>query len=241
MKVSQRLQLIDKIGRELQAKYGYADIDLFLAAYNINPPSEPVNYNSKWVYSKTALKNVDNKTLLQIANELEIEANTPEMKGINPPDIWADGLQFKLFLSHLAIHKDKAQRLKEALAEYHIAAFVAHEDITPTREWQTEIERALYTMDAMLTIHTKGFSNSFWTQQEIGFALGRGTKVMSLRLEEDPQGFISKHQAILRRGRNAEGVAEEIHTILLNDSHTKDRMAEVRSHYQQLEDDVVPF
>jgi hypothetical protein len=240
MKVSQRLQLLDKIGRELQARYSYSDIDLFLAAYGVAPPTEPVT-NSKWVYSKAALKGVDNKILLQIAIELEIDANTPEMKGITPPDIWADGLQFRLFLSHLAIHKDKAQRLKEALSVYHVAAFVAHQDITPTREWQIEIERALQTMDAMLAIHTKGFSNSVWTQQEVGFALGRGTKIMSLRLEEDPQGFISKHQAILRRGRNAEGVAEEIHTILLNDPMTKNRMAEVRSHHQKLEDDEIPF
>ena len=60
-------------------------------------------------------------------------------------------------------------KLKDALKAYHISSFVAHEDIMPTLPWQIEIERALNTMDAMLAIHTKGFSESSWTQQEIGW------------------------------------------------------------------------
>lgn len=240
MRVSQRIKLIDRIGRELQARYSYEDIDIFLEAFKLKLPGDG-EYDSKWLYSKAALKHASDKQLGQISDELEIESSSPEMRNIAPPDIWADGKQFRLFLSHLAIHKDIAQRLKQVLSQYHIAAFVAHEDITPTKEWQAEILRALNTMDGMLTIHTKGFSSSVWTQQEIGYALGYGKKVMSLRFEEDPKGFISKDQAILRRGRNAEGVAEEINTILLNDSMTKDRMAEVRSQYQQLEDDEIPF
>jgi signal recognition particle subunit SEC65 len=241
MKVSQRLKLIDKIGRELQARYSYSDIDAFLQGFGIEPSNTTMGYNSKWLYSKEAIKSIDNAKIIAIAQELEIDLVSPEIKGVMPPDIWDGGKEFRLFLSHLAIHKDKANRLKGTLAQYHISAFVAHEDIHPTREWQNEIEKALHTMDAMLAIHTKGFSQSIWTQQEIGFALGRGVKILSLRLEEDPQGFISKHQAILRRGRNAEGIAEEINTILLNDTFTKSKMAEVRSAHQKIEDDEIPF
>jgi hypothetical protein len=48
-------------------------------------------------------------------------------------------------------------------------------------------------MDAFLAIHTPGFKDSFWTQQEIGFAVGRGVKIISFKMGEDPTGFISKH------------------------------------------------
>jgi hypothetical protein len=51
-------------------------------------------------------------------------------------------------------------------------------NIPPTLEWHVEIERALYNMDAFLAIHTPGFKDSFWTQQEIGFAVGRGVKII---------------------------------------------------------------
>lgn len=240
VRVRHKIALIDKIGRELQSRYRQDDIDIFLRGFDVSPPVEPVG-NSKWLYSKAALKDVDDGKILAIANELEIDTASPTMRGIFPPEIWQDNNQFRLFLSHLAAHKDKAIRLKEMLAPYHIGAFVAHEDINPTREWQNEIEKALHTMDAMLAIHTMGFSQSIWTQQEIGFALGKGIKILSLRLGEDPKGFISKHQAILRRGRDAEGVAQEINEIMLSDPQTQGRMAEVNSAHQKLEGDEIEF
>lgn len=241
MKVSVRLDLIDKIGRELQSRYRYTEIDTFLNAFGVAHPTGSQASNSKWLYTKEALAGVTNKLIKEIAQELEIDVPAMDAAKIDSSDVWGDNHTFRLFISHLATHSDKAKKTKEALEPYHIQAFVAHDDINPTREWQMEIEKALYTMDAMLCIHTEGFSNSVWTQQEIGFALGRSVKIISLRMNEDPKGFISKHQAILRRGRNAVGIAEEINTILLNDRLTKDRMSEVRANHQKLEDDEIPF
>jgi hypothetical protein len=105
---------------------------------------------------------------------------------------------------------------------------VAHEDIHPTLEWQLEIEKALWNMDAFLAVHTVGFRNSIWTQQEIGFALGRGIKVISLKMGEDPTGFISKRQALARKGRQAEQIAVEINAILEGDSATRERLASIK-------------
>ena len=79
-------------------------------------------------------------------------------------------------------------------------------------------------MDAFLAIHTVGFSKSFWTQQEIGFAVGRGVKVISFQMGEDPTGFISKQQALARRSRTAEEIAAEIDTILSKDAATADKL-----------------
>ena len=142
----------------------------------------------------------------------------------SPPSNWLDTEDFRLFISHIAIHKDVATRLKECLEPYAISGFVSHQDIDPTLEWQGEIERALSCMDAMVAIHTVGFAESSWTQQEIGFAIGRSVKVISLKFDEDPTGFIARNQALARERRRAEEIAEEIHRLLMDDDRTRERL-----------------
>jgi hypothetical protein len=80
-------------------------------------------------------------------------------------------------------------------------------------------------MDAFLAIHTPGFSNSFWTQQEIGFAVG--VKIISFKMGEDPTGFISKHQALPRGNQKAEDVAKAVNALLLDDDLTVPRLQAV--------------
>jgi hypothetical protein len=109
--------------------------------------------------------------------------------------LWGTGRP-RIFLSHRAEQKKTATTVKEELGKLGAAAFVAHEDIEPTKEWQTEIERALGSMDVLVAILTTGFRESHWTNQEIGVAIGRGVPVISVRLGEDPAGFIGKHQAL---------------------------------------------
>src|SRR5579862_1047820 len=152
------------------------------------------------------------------------EAELHPRTGSSPPANWRDTPRFRLFVSHIANHKDKAMRLKACLAPYGIDAFVAHEDIEPTLEWQSEIEKALQVMDSFLAIHTVGFSKSIWTQQEVGYAVGRGVKIISLQMGENPTGFISKQQALARRNRTAEEIAAEVHSILSKDPMTRDKL-----------------
>ena len=228
MKVSDKLALIDKVGRALQGRFRYDEIDVFLAEYKIKPPSEGVGTNSKWVYSKAALQGVDTSMLLKIAEEFGVDVPSSHQMGASPPRNWINTTDFRLFISHISKDKDKATRLKECLAPYAITGFVAHEDILPTFEWQSEIERALYSMDAFIAIHTEGFSASFWTQQEVGFAVGRGAKIISFKMGEDPTGFISKQQALSRKGRTAEQIAQEIDAILNADERTASRLIEAK-------------
>ncbi len=244
MRVSVKLDLIDKIGRALQSKYGYAEIDMYLAEYGILPPKGATT-NSKWVYSKTALHDAPTDTIIKIAEDLGLQQaiRSAEEGAISPPHNWSNTNKFRLFISHIAKHKDKATRLKECLALYAISGFVAHEDIHPTLEWQKEIERALYNMDAFLAIHTVGFKDSFWAQQEIGFAVGRGVKIISFKMGEDPTGFISKNQALARRNRTAEQIAEEVDALLAADPLTSEKLeaAKKANHIGVAVDDDIPF
>lgn len=71
MRVLDKLSLIDKVARALQAQFTYDEIDVYLGEYQISPPSRDVGPNSKWVYSKAALKNVPLETLIKIAEEMD--------------------------------------------------------------------------------------------------------------------------------------------------------------------------
>ncbi len=127
--------------------------------------------------------------------------------------IWGNE-QYKVFLSHKNEVKKETASLKEKLKLYGISGFVAHEDILPTKEWQTEIENALLSMDALIALMTEGFHDSIWTDQEVGFAFGRGIPITSVRLGKDPYGFIGKFQALSCTWDMA---AKEIVKILVKD------------------------
>jgi hypothetical protein len=227
MRATERLDLLERIGSELQKRYTFNEVDAFFAALGIRT-SDFEWGGSKRIYAKEVLAYVPEADVLRVAAELDLVALGAPVRAMEPPANWRDTKRFRLFISHISKDKLIATRLKEVLAHYDIAGFVAHEDIHPTLAWQDEIERALQTMDAMVAVHTVGFSTSYWTQQEIGFALGRRTKIISFKYGEGPTGFIGKHQALPRLKRNAEQVAAEIDRLLAGDPRTTDRLQEAK-------------
>lgn len=120
---------------------------------------------------------------------------------------------FRPFLSHKAEVKKETAALKEHLGLYGISAFVAHEDIRPTKAWQDEIENSLASMDAFVALLTEDFHDSNWTDQEVGFALARGVPVIAVQIGRLPYGFIAKFQALRADWDTA---AEGIVKLLIN-------------------------
>ena len=120
-------------------------------------------------------------------------------------NLWGTG-SIRAFISHVSEDKKVAYDLKKALGTYGIAAFVAHDDIEPMREWGNEIVRALDSMDLLVALLTPTFSNSNWTDQEVGFALGRKVPALPVRYGKDPYGLLNKYQAI-PDGSDVSGVA----------------------------------
>jgi TIR domain-containing protein len=170
-------------------------------------------------------------TQVIITPELSPEAHSPAKPEEQPqqpedaPSFWKTGF-FRLFISHTHPNKLSAHNLKTAVGKYGIAAFVAHDDIEPTKEWQLEIERALRTADALAAIITPDFVDSRWCDQEVGFAFGRGKLVIPLCKETVPHGFLGKYQGFPAKGLQAPEVAEQLFQILLNHSLTSGRMAD---------------
>lgn len=145
-----------------------------------------------------------------------------------PPDadverIYGQGL-FRLFICHLSKDKVFLSELKEALLFRGVAGFLAHEDIEPTKEWQTEIELALRSMQAMMVFLVDGFINSEWTDQEVGWAMGRGVLVIPVKVDIDPYGFMGKYQALRGQREHAYALADMLVDLLIRNPQTHDAM-----------------
>lgn len=111
--------------------------------------------------------------------------------------VWNLGKK-KIFISHRDTQKKAAKKLaSEILVDKNYTCFVAHESIRVNEDWKKEIEKALYTMDALVCFITKDYYKSLWTNQEIGFALAKGVPIFLYSHDmTDPQGFHANIQAI---------------------------------------------
>jgi hypothetical protein len=133
--------------------------------------------------------------------------------------LWPENY-FRLFLSHVSKYAAKVSSLKDSLKVYGIAAFVAHEDVEPSLQWQNEIELALNSMYALAALITDDFTASLWTDQEVGWALGRGRLVIPVRLGANPYGFAGKIQGMKGDFGDPRSMARSICEILLKNPQT---------------------
>ncbi|PKK83747.1 MAG: hypothetical protein CVT49_06930 [candidate division Zixibacteria bacterium HGW-Zixibacteria-1] len=148
--------------------------------------------------------------------------NEAEQKGKH---LWEPGM-LRLFISHVSAHRTAVSRLKQELHIYGISSFVAHEDIKPTVEWQLEIKKALCSMHALAALLTQDFHNSKWTDQEVGFALGRGFMIIPIRIDINPYGFLGAHQALPGNFNEIESLAPKIVNALVKNDSTGFQMRE---------------
>ena len=124
-------------------------------------------------------------------------------------DLWLSD-HLRAFLSHVSGERAFVEDTNQELRGIGIHGFVAHTSIEPDEEWQGQIERALMSCDAFVALLHPGFASSYWTHQEVGWALGRGVPVQMIRLGEDPVGFPARTQARTPSVNTAWGVASAI-------------------------------
>ncbi|PTN32380.1 toll/interleukin-1 receptor domain-containing protein [Desulfonatronum sp. SC1] len=208
MKPSDRINLIKEISAFL-GKENWTLIDLTLKQFKF-PWSDQWNGNSTEDYIIDMISNAEDQSLVDLAKHLGV---VTELESSEQPAFWSPN-QPRIFLSHLATEKRSLKIFKAELGKYGLACFVAHEDIEPTKEWQSEIEIALTTMDALVAYLTPGFNESKWTDQEIGVAIGRKVPIVPLKVGIDPYGFIGKYQALQAKDRMPNEVAREIVELL---------------------------
>jgi len=147
-----------------------------------------------------------------------------EVSEIDTDRIWTKN-QFRVFLSHKSTHKKEVATLKKELENYGICAFVAHNDIEPSKEWQDEIEKALLSMDAFVALITEDFydGEGDWTNQEIGFSIAFDIPHIYVDLGNNPRGFAAKIQALKCFWANA---SREIFNVLSTFSEVQNYLIE---------------
>lgn len=241
MKVSERLSLNRQIANELAKRYSWAEAEQFLEAFGLST-KDAGSWDDDTDYYRTILSRAGLGTLGEIVEDLGLPAFSDSAPIRQMPRIWTDTSKLRVFVSHLSVEKLKATRMRDCLAEHQMSAFVAHEDIEPTLEWQVQIERGLTNCELFVSLHTPGFSASHWTQQEVGYAVGRGVKIIAVRMGEDPVGFIQKNQALSRGSKIADALASEIAELVKGDERLRDRYEALimPNPHDDLDDDI-PF
>jgi nucleoside 2-deoxyribosyltransferase len=219
---SERIILMKEIGQRL-APESWALIDLTLKQFDL--PQVDSWSGSTQSYVLRMIENAPDETVIELAQHLGFDPGVSQESHIEPA-FWRKGM-FRLFISHLAIHRKWAADLQEALLQYGISGFVAHNDIEPTSEWQNQIEMALSTCDALVALLHNKFHESKWTDQEIGFAMGRAVPVCSVRFDEAPYGFIGRFQAFNGNNNEPWELAEEIFEAYRKNKQTKRKMSGV--------------
>ena len=113
-----------------------------------------------------------------------------------------DGL--KIFISYKSDYKVEVESLAEELKVIGASCFVAHDSIAPMSTWKNEILKALGSTDALVCYITPDFHKSPWTNQEIGYALGRGIPIYLYSVDDNsnPEGFLMDTQSI-KKGLSA--------------------------------------
>jgi hypothetical protein len=197
-------------------------IDATLQAFSL-PTSDMWNGSSA-AYILNSLVGADETILLELASHVGFTFDTKSVR-VDPP-FWRRGM-FRLFITHLAAHRQFAAELQGHLQGSGISSFVAHNDIEPTREWQNEIETALSTCDALAALLHPDFHKSNWTDQEIGYAMGRGVPVVTVRFGQDPYGFVGRFQAFNGNSKPSAAIAAELFDAFRAGKETQKRMSNV--------------
>jgi uncharacterized glyoxalase superfamily protein PhnB len=220
----ERLNLITRIATALANKT-FSQIELTLDTFGIPDVDERDHWDGDDGYTLLRLRWANDETLVELHAHLYADAAVGIAPVARGP--WEEGY-YKLFLSHTSANKALAKEIRDRLRLFGIDAFVAHEDIRPTKAWEEEIERALSTCDGMLAMLTADFIESKFCDQEVGYAMGRGLLVIALMRGATPYGFVSKWQGMPGDDRG-EGAATRLGTriyeTLVEHDKSKAKMA----------------
>lgn len=106
--------------------------------------------------------------------------------------------RIKAFISYSSEEKRIGGRLKQSLLDLcGYDAFVAHDDIPGSEEWEKRILEAVREADFFILLISQNFKKSDYTDQETGYAISFNKKIIPIKLDIiNPYGFISKFQAL---------------------------------------------
>ena len=100
---------------------------------------------------------------------------------------WREAEPPRFFISYSSQDEATAKRLSKLLRETFLAdCFCSAEALGAGEAWPSILEENLKTCDALLYLSSVHSNKSIWCQQEAAWALGSGTPVLPLLLDESP-------------------------------------------------------
>jgi nucleoside 2-deoxyribosyltransferase len=218
---AQRIKFIKEISSRM-SEDEYHLIDLTLSQFNL--PTENRWNGTVTSYVMEMIRNASDDILIEIGSMVGFNLlGIGVLKQISPLRVG----RLRVFISHLASERAFAGELRRNLSDFGIDGFVAHDDIVPTSQWQDRIEEELRSCDALVALLHPSFHASNWTDQEMGFVMGRGLPVFTVRLGQDPYGFIGRFQAFNGLKKSPYKMAEELFDAYRVHDQTKMAMREV--------------
>ena len=154
----------------------------------------------------------------------------------------------QVFLSHRENEEGEkyALALREELAILGVDTIIASHLIHPGADWAKELLEHLEVSSALLCIASRGYTDSAWCQQEIGWAIGRNTPALWIRYDsaEHSTGFLkSKQDFIPSEPLDEAEIARGVGTWLAMEPRTREetratllRALTFSSTYQQTRD-----
>lgn len=184
-------------------------IEAFLSDYKTKFSNNNKETNEYW----------DIKRIERIIDNLKFEELPyyDEKQNIQSSDVFklwydnnelASGKKIKIFISHRNddISKDKLTEITNNIQKQipYVSFFLDFKNIEEDSEWEKEVNKAIFSADAFVSLLTPTFHISNWCDQEIGIALGRHLIMKTINLGQGPYGFLSKKQSNLKTIDNLE-------------------------------------
>lgn len=129
-----------------------------------------------------------------------------------------EGKKVEVFLGYSHSDRVLAGKVAELLREKGIDVFLAHENIEISEEWRGEIVKHLTSSALLVALLAPDFEKSIWTNQETGFMLGRGAKIIPLIVGETDIknfGFVKALQGIGSLNKTIHPFRSIIHSFIL--------------------------
>ena len=200
--ISDQANISQKIKEDLNQIILESDEYIKEITFDLKPERLNEKFHGYIEEIKSDLKNLDKKLHSKEAENFVTKSSErngeidikdylkTKIKNFEIPDFWNKDC-LRVFISYADTNYEIAKKLKIELLDANISCFVAREN-TQGKRYTKEIKKALNTMELMITLVSKDFNKSCWTNQEVGFACCRDIDIIPIKLDkENPKGFIS--------------------------------------------------
>jgi hypothetical protein len=107
-----------------------------------------------------------------------------------------DSRRIKVFISNSYLDRSIAMKVRNRLGEYGINVYIAHNERDVSPLIQEKVLENISNSSVFVPLLTKNFFASEWGMQESGAAVALQKTVISVSVDADPVGYLSRYDSI---------------------------------------------